>query len=398
MSEVPPVSIDEAIELFLAITCPGGVPEGVDREVLVSKLRERIAADRPEWAAASAPPATVAPPTPEVSYAQRKAAAVERARQAEIPSDPEERYFEERRQEARRNRELRDKEAEDAATRQRLIQRFMTEKRAAGTAPEHALGLSRSEADGAEVPSPELDEETLQRALRIRKLLVERMERSRSIEIDAPAVLELGLERPAASRPAITDEVREPRAPAPSTWREVAEVARDLSPDEQARVVRGFNESRRAGLKQREDLLAERRSKREDLWAERRPRREDLLAERRPRREDLLAERRPRREDLLAERRPQREDLLAERRPQREDLLAERRLQREDLLAERRPRREDLLAERRPQREDLLAERRPSRAGAAAAAERTERASASGLRIDEEPRTRSVDSGRLRVE
>jgi hypothetical protein len=333
MSEVPPVSIDEAIELFLAITCPGGIPEGVDREVLVGMLRERIAADRPEWAAASAPPPAVAPPAPDVGYAQRKAEAIARAQGAEVPSDPTERYLEERRQEAHRNRALRHEEAEEEATRQRLIQRFMAEKRGANTGPEGALGLSPGPADVAEVLPPELDEETLQRALRIRKLLVERLERSRSIELDAPAVLSSG--RPETNRPVIADEARELRAPALASWSEVTEVARDLSPDEQARIVRGFNESRRAGLKQREDLLAERRAKRADL------------------------------------------------------------------LAERRPRREDLLAERRPRREDLLTERRPSRVGQVAEVELTERASASGLHIDEEPRTRIADGRqprKLRVE
>jgi hypothetical protein len=298
MSETPPISIDAAIELFLSITCPGGVPEGAERDALVGKLRERIAADRPDWAAASAPAATPAPPAPDAGYAQRKAAAVERARQAEIPSDPQERYLEERRQEARRNRERRDEEAEETATRQRLIQNFMAKKTAGGAGPERALGLPPCQTGGAEVPPPEIDEGTLQRALRIRALLVEQLERSRPIEIDAPAAPDPA--RPAASRPAIDDAGRGALAPGPSSWREVAEVARTLPSDEQARVVRGFNESKRALLKKREDLLAERRPERADLLAERRPRRADLLAERRPEREDLLAERRPRRDNQSA--------------------------------------------------------------------------------------------------
>jgi len=278
MSDTPPVSIDEAIELFLAIAFPGGVPEGADREALVAKLRERIAADRPEWAAASAPSPAAAPPSPAAGYAQIKAAAIERARQAEIPSDPEERYLEQRRQEARRNRERREEEAEEAAARQRLIRNMLAEKEAAGAGQAAALHLARSQTGGPEVLPPDIDEETLERALRIRKLVVERLGRLRSGDVGAPS-----------------DEPRPP-APPPSSWREVAEVARDLSPDEQVRVVRGFNESKRALLKKREDLLVERRPRREDLLAERRPRRKDLLAERRSKRESLLAERQPKRE------------------------------------------------------------------------------------------------------
>ena len=43
---------------------------------------------------------------------------------------------------------------------------------------------------------------------------------------------------------------------------ELAKMLRELTPDEQLAVLRGFGESRRALLKRREDLLADRRPSR----------------------------------------------------------------------------------------------------------------------------------------
>ena len=123
----PDVSIDEALEMFLALTYPQGVPDDVDKEKLFALLRSKISQDRPDWAekseAAKPAPKTV---TEGENYSKIKQAIIDQSNQPEIPQDPEERYLYERKQEALANLERKKEEeqeaADQAALRQKLIE------------------------------------------------------------------------------------------------------------------------------------------------------------------------------------------------------------------------------------------------------------------------------------
>ncbi|MES1241368.1 MAG: hypothetical protein ABUT39_07100 [Acidobacteriota bacterium] len=97
---IPAVPVDEALELFLALAFPNGLPEGIDRAALVEQMRTRIAGDRPEWAAAS-------------------------------HGDPHEQYLEERRREADEHRARRQEEARVEEARADLLRRLLARKREA---------------------------------------------------------------------------------------------------------------------------------------------------------------------------------------------------------------------------------------------------------------------------
>jgi hypothetical protein len=125
---VPAVSVDEALELFLALTFPRGLPEGIDRDRLVEQMRAKIAGDRPEWAAASRAAAPPAPETPAASYSEVKAAVAQKALQPDLPSDPQERYLEERRREADEHRAQRQEEARAEEARAELAQRIVARR------------------------------------------------------------------------------------------------------------------------------------------------------------------------------------------------------------------------------------------------------------------------------
>ena len=135
----PDVSIDEALNLFFALTYPKGPPEGIDREALLETLRAKIAADRPEWAATQeersqrngASPAPAAEPGAE-SYSQLKAKLGEQARREEIPEDSEERFFYHRHQEARENRERQRAEAREEQVREDLRKRLIADRNRPG--------------------------------------------------------------------------------------------------------------------------------------------------------------------------------------------------------------------------------------------------------------------------
>lgn len=155
---VPSVAVDEALELFLAAACPQGLPEGEERDRLLAALREKVAADRPDWAAASPAPEPSGDPaaeeTPRPPYSQVKAEIAEQVREEAIPTDPEERLFYLRDKEAQAERERRKEEEQEEQAREALRQK----------------ALARNEG---------VDEATVERALAIRQVLEERMERLR---------------------------------------------------------------------------------------------------------------------------------------------------------------------------------------------------------------------------
>lgn len=156
--KVPEVSIDEALRLFLAIACPGGVPAEAE-EALVAVVKQRVAEDRPAWAHASGEP--VGGPSPHAPgqpapaapapYSQIKAQAVQSAQAEDVPGDPEERYFHDRKQEAMARVAERRSEEREAAARERLARERLAG--AAGrtlrvAAPEHRSDESRVLAPG----------------------------------------------------------------------------------------------------------------------------------------------------------------------------------------------------------------------------------------------------------
>lgn len=273
-SEKPPdLSIDEALRLYLAMSYPNGLPEGVDPEQFLEEMRQKVAAGRPEWAAADAArepsPSTAAEPsTTETPYSQLKAQIAEQARREQVPEDPEERYLYERAKEARRNREERQAEEREEQAREELRQRLLAKKKDA-------------------------DEATVERAMRLRRVLEERVQRileARTRKTE-PGPLTTGApERPALSGPAFepaggldlagTEEVapptfsaspasEPPARPMDLTGESFEDLSR-LEPEEKIEVLRQFNQERRNRLPLRREVLSPRRPKR--------PRRREALS------------------------------------------------------------------------------------------------------------------------
>ncbi len=147
MSEqTPSISITDALQLFLQLVNPSGLSDGPEKDALLEHMRARVAADRPEWAATSAPPPIPFTTEGQSEYAQTKAAIVAAAQAPEIPTDPMERAIWMDAQQARQNAEQRRADASDDDARERLRRRAIDD--------EH-----------------EFDEATLGRALRIRRML-----------------------------------------------------------------------------------------------------------------------------------------------------------------------------------------------------------------------------------
>jgi hypothetical protein len=238
---VPAIPVDEALELFLALTFPHGLPEGVDRARLVEQMRAKVAGDRPEWAAASQAAAPPAPAAPAASYSEVKAAAVEKALQPDLPSDPQERYLEERRREAGEHRAQHQEEARVEEARAELIRRLLARKREADARKREEPLQIQAEPRWTVSPGPiTSDAQVLSLGL------------GQTFELGVPVAGALVRPEvdPAPAAP--------PRTFLPMSGPELAKVLRELTPDEQLAVLHGFGESRRALLKRREDLLADR--------------------------------------------------------------------------------------------------------------------------------------------
>lgn len=242
---VPAVSVDEALELFLALTFPNGFPEGVDRARLVEQMRAKVAGDRPEWAAASQAAAPPAPDVPAASYSEVKAAVAQKALQPDLPSDPQERYLEERRREADEHRAQRREEARVEEARAEILRRLLARKAEIDTAGSEPPPQIQPEPRWTVAPSPASRD-------------------PQALTLGIEPALQLGA--PDAGTPARPEISFRPAATAPASLPidgpELAKVLRELTPDEQLAVLRGFGESRRALLKRRGDLLADRRPSR----------------------------------------------------------------------------------------------------------------------------------------
>lgn len=122
----PSYSIDEALNLYLSMLYPGGLPEGEESDKIISALREKIIAERPEWAEASGIQTEKAPPQ---NYAELKEQIAKEAIKEEVPEDPEERYYYERRKEARENREKKVAEEREAAKEEEIRRRLIEQNR-----------------------------------------------------------------------------------------------------------------------------------------------------------------------------------------------------------------------------------------------------------------------------
>ena len=174
----PFVSIDEALDLYLSMLHPGGLPEGEEKEKIVVAIREKIISERPEWAESSGIKQEQPPPK---NYAELKGQIVQEAQKEELPEDPEERYHYERRKEAKENREKKLAE-ENAAESDAEIRKRLTEK------------------------NREENRETIERALLIRKALEKRANdvlKHRKLETD---VVESKPNQSKSDRPEFSEE------------------------------------------------------------------------------------------------------------------------------------------------------------------------------------------------
>lgn len=267
-NQTPGMSIDQALELFLALTYPNGIPDGVDKEKLMDALRQKIARDRPQWAQAhhGDSPASQSGPEPQ-NYAKVKEKIIQKARLEEIPGDPEERYLYNRHKEAAQNRENKKEEKREHQIRENLRKRLLDNKK-------------------------EADKETLENALRIRKLLEQRLNRSlqnrtgNEVQPSNREKTTLNMNRPLAvppPEPSVPKSVQSPRLPrfqnlpsvppvpapfgfTPTQGKNGKEAARefynrikDLSTPDKVRGLREFNLARRSNLKTRDQLLSSRK-------------------------------------------------------------------------------------------------------------------------------------------
>jgi len=137
--ETPEVSIDQALELFIAITYPQGIPENIDKEELFRTLKAKIAKDRPEWAAKNAETENKQEtPPPQGNYNEIKAAIISKSNQPDVPEDSEERYLYERKQKALVNLEAKKtEEAENAYSEE--LRKQIIEKNKGGEVDEDFL-------------------------------------------------------------------------------------------------------------------------------------------------------------------------------------------------------------------------------------------------------------------
>lgn len=244
---MPGVSIEEALNLFLSITYPRGIPEGVDQETLLRQLFEKVAADRPEWAAATAqarqPEAPLHSgllPSLEQSYMQMKADAIRKAQQGEVPDNPEERYFYEREEEARRNREDRREDGRESRLQQDLLRRVLLKKKTV----ECEEVVREDMRQRILARTREDDEEFLERTLRIRQVLEERVR---------PTFQKGDEEKKPSSSKSLTPE--ESTGPGNSRARK----PKGVDKEERIQMLRSFNEARREQLRSRAGLMNPRR-------------------------------------------------------------------------------------------------------------------------------------------
>lgn len=129
--KTPNIPIDEAIKLYLSMIYPNGVPDGLEEEKLFQKLREKIAKDRPNWDQKF--PKILSEESKELvcekTYSQIKQEIMQKSRESEIPSDPDEYYFYQRDQEAIYNRKMKKEEKKEEKKTKELIRKLIDSKK-----------------------------------------------------------------------------------------------------------------------------------------------------------------------------------------------------------------------------------------------------------------------------
>ena len=128
-NKVPEISIDEALELYISIAFPQGLPEGEQGQEILRVLKKKIAQDRPEWAKASglADEEALVDDDPR-NYAEIKKKAIEEARKEDLPEDSEERYLYLRRQEAIENSQRRKEEQRESQKEESIRKKVIKKK------------------------------------------------------------------------------------------------------------------------------------------------------------------------------------------------------------------------------------------------------------------------------
>ncbi|WP_421765352.1 hypothetical protein [Ekhidna sp.] len=261
-NKVPEISIDEALQLYLSMAFPQGLPEGEEGEVILKTIKEKIASERPEWAKASGWQNDQEEDAS--SYSQIKQQAVEDASKEELPEDPEERYLHLRREEARENseqkREEKLEEEEKSSQRKALIDKKSSD-----------------------------DEALLKRAALIKKVLLERAKQRLAPDFSDHKVTAsskpslaphdssinhqvVNLNKPAAPTMAVEPEIfltKDSKAfstndiPKPNRKPDAKEWFKDfktLSVDDRMESIKAYNQKKREMLESKHDLMWDSRS------------------------------------------------------------------------------------------------------------------------------------------
>lgn len=262
-NKVPEISIDEALQLYLSMAFPQGLPEGEEGEVILKTIKEKIASERPEWAKASGwQNDQEEDPN---SYSQIKQQAVEDASKEELPEDPEERYLHLRREEARENseqkREEKRDEEEKSSQRKALIDKKSTD-----------------------------DEALLKRAALIKKVLLERASqkvvpdfsahkvtasskpslsqphntsiRHELVHLDKPTVASIStdsgvFQKVESSELSTNNKPKTKQKPDAKEW---FKDFKSLTVDDRMESIKAYNQKKREMLESKHDLMWDRRS------------------------------------------------------------------------------------------------------------------------------------------
>ncbi len=253
--KVPEISIDEALKLYISMAFPQGLPEGEEGEKILEAIRKKIAADRPDWAKASglSDDEDYADEEPK-SYSEIKQQAVEDSAREILPEDPEERYLYLRKKEALENSEQKRREQEEALAEdlnrkkvvdrkneedQELIQRAKLIKKIILERANQKLTPKFEERKVVKNPKP-----TISFSGQVKNSTDEIKHRSLTYhETDPETSLKAG------DSPAFSEKKQAPDA------REWFRDFKSLSVDDRIKSLQGFNQRKREMLQTKEDLM-----------------------------------------------------------------------------------------------------------------------------------------------
>lgn len=127
--KIPDISIEEALDLYLSIAFPQGLPEGSEGDKIREALKKKIIKDRPEWAKASGED-NQQEHSETTNYSQIKQERIDQSRLEDIPEDPEEKYLYLRRKEAIENREKKQEEEHENQRKDKVRKTLIEQKQA----------------------------------------------------------------------------------------------------------------------------------------------------------------------------------------------------------------------------------------------------------------------------